>query len=385
MQNIRTITTRPSGGRLFFHGRAGTLFGFYVVNLFLTIITLGVYYFWARVKIRAYLLSQTEYDGDRFTWHGTGKELLVGFIKIAALFLILFGATLAIRFGWHHPAREPLLSLGGYIIWLFLIPAAMVGARRYRLSRVSWRGIRFSFRGRAREFIRIFIGGALLSVITAGLYYPFFQSDMRRYLVNHSFFGTVPFVYDGRGRDLFTRFLLTLVLAVGIIGGAFVLSPVHIPSRSFRLPAPLAGIAPTAGAPTPGGMTPIDPKVMLPFIAYMLFSVIVLFILWLWYAAYRHRYYWAHTSFAGARFRSTVFAGRLFWLTYTNQLLFGVTLGLALPWVLTRNLRFLFANVSLEGPLNLAAIQQDARAASAAGGALGDAVDIGFLDVDLAV
>ena len=84
MQNIRTITTRPSGGRLFFHGRAGTLFAFYVVNLFLTIITLGVYYFWARVKIRAYLLSQTEFDGDRFTWHGTGKELLVGFIKIAA-------------------------------------------------------------------------------------------------------------------------------------------------------------------------------------------------------------------------------------------------------------------------------------------------------------
>src|SRR5207302_81325 len=133
------------------------------------------------------------------------------------------------------------------------------------------------------------------------------------------------------------------------------------------------------------GRTPIDVQAILPFMAYMLFSVIVLLILWFWYAAYRHRYYWAHTSFAGARFRSTVFAGRLIWLMFTNQLLFGVTLGLALPWLLTRNLRFLFANVSLEGPLDLAAIQQDVQAASAAGGALGDALDIGFLDVDLAI
>src|SRR5207245_6782903 len=108
-------------------------------------------------------------------------------------------------------------------------------------------------------------------------------------------------------------------------------------------------------------------------------------VLWFWYAAYRHRYYWAHTSFAGAPFRSTVFAAGLIWLTFTNLLLIGVTLGLALPWVLTRNLRFVFANVSLEGPLDLAAIQQDAQAASTTGGALGDALDIGFFDVDLAI
>lgn len=117
----------------------------------------------------------------------------------------------------------------------------------------------------------------------------------------------------------------------------------------------------------------------------MILMFVILVVLWFWYAAYRNRYYWAHTSFGGTRFRSTIFAARLMWLTLTNLLLTLVTLGLALPWVVTRTLRFFFANVSLEGPVDLAAIQQDAQAASAAGGALGDALDIGFLDIDLAV
>lgn len=65
-----------------------------------------------------------------------------------------------------------------YGFTLVITPVAIVGSRRYRLSRASWRGIRFSFEGRAREFARIFIPGALLSCLTLGLYYPFFHNTM---------------------------------------------------------------------------------------------------------------------------------------------------------------------------------------------------------------
>ena len=349
----------PPGRRLFFHGDGFTLLGIYIINLVLTVVTLGLYYPWARTRIRTYLLSQTEFEADRFAWHGSGKELLIGFIKIAVLFLILSGAAAVVRFGWHHPAREAALTLAGYLIGLVLVPIGMVGARRYRLSRVSWRGIRFSFRGRAREFVRVFIPGVLLSTMTLGLYYPFFQNNMRRYLVNHSFFGTVPFVYNGRGRDLFMRLLLTLGLAIAVVGGLGFLYIFR--STSVGADAAIVGIG------------------------FAVISVGMLGISWFWYAAYRHRYYWAHTSFAGTYFRSTVFAARLLGLTLTNLLLGVITLGLALPWVLIRNLRFFFANVGLEAPLDLAAIHQDAQAASATGEALGDALDIGFFDVDLAI
>lgn len=368
-----------SGRRLAFHGDGFTLFGLYVVNLLLTLITLGVYFSWARTRIRSYLLSQTEFDADRFAWHGTGKELFIGFLKVAALFLILYAVAAAVRFGWHHPAAEVVLRLGGYIVGLILVPVAIVGARRYRMSRVSWRGIRFSFRGRAREFVRIFIAGTLLSIVTLGLYYPVFLNNMRLYLVNRTFFGATPFQYDGRGRDLFWRFLLALVLTIAAFGGLGALLIFALKRARGAL------LAPAAIARAPVALPPVPTPVLGIIAGAVILSLVILITVWFWYAAYRNRYYWGHTSFAGARFRSTVTAPRLMGLTFINLLLTGVTVGLALPWVLIRILRFIFANVSLEGPVDLAAIQQDAQAASAAGGALGDAMDIGFFDVDLGI
>src|SRR5207237_185661 len=82
------------------------------------------------------------------------------------------------------------------------IPVAMVGARRYRLSRTSWRGIRFSLRASTREFISIWVRGWLLTSLTLGLYYPFFVTSQQRFLTGHMWFGSQRFTFDGRGRDL---------------------------------------------------------------------------------------------------------------------------------------------------------------------------------------
>jgi uncharacterized membrane protein YjgN (DUF898 family) len=379
---IGTAASGPApspSGRLSFHGDGTTLFGLYIITLFLTLITLGVYYFWARTRIRSYILSQIEFEADRFAWHGTGKELFLGFLKIAVFFLVLYAVAAAIRFGWHHPAAEPVLRLGGTIIGLFLVPIAMVGARRYRLSRASWRGIRFSFRGRAREFVRVFIAGTLLSALTLGLYYPVFLNNMRRYLVNQSYFGTSPFLYDGRGKDLFWRFLLVLVIAIAGIGSLAGLLIFTIRNISGVAVAPM-GFAGAPHVPRPETARAFGIIVGIPILFVILLSFI-----WFWYAAYRNRYYWGHTSFAGVHFRSTVSVLGLMKLTAINLLLIVVTLGLALPWVLVRKLRFVFANVSLEGPVDLSAIQQDTQDASPVGGALGDILDIGFFNVDLGI
>ncbi len=58
---------------------------------------------------------------------------------------------------------------------IFLIPFVTVASRRYRMSRTSWRGTRFSFRGRVWDFFKVFMGGSLLSTVTLGLYYLFLQ------------------------------------------------------------------------------------------------------------------------------------------------------------------------------------------------------------------
>jgi hypothetical protein len=61
-----------------FHGSGGELFGVYIVNLCLTLVTLGLYRFWARVQVLRYLWSQTAFAGDHFAYYGTGKELWKG-------------------------------------------------------------------------------------------------------------------------------------------------------------------------------------------------------------------------------------------------------------------------------------------------------------------
>jgi uncharacterized membrane protein YjgN (DUF898 family) len=148
-----------------FQGNGGTLFGIQLVNLLLIIVTLGVYYFWAKTRVRVYTWSQVDFDSDRFAYHGTGKEILKGWLKAALIFGIPFFAlqNIPVFIG----APQPYIIACGLISFLILsifIPVATVGSRRYRLSRTSLRGIRFSFRGKWREYAKIFFACSSLTI-----------------------------------------------------------------------------------------------------------------------------------------------------------------------------------------------------------------------------
>ena len=212
-----------------FHGRGGSLFGIQIVNLFLSLITFGIYSFWGRVKVRRYLASQTEFGGDRFAYHGTGQELMIGWAKAMVLFGIpLFVlAVLQVIVGMESDLFDVLQILIYIVVGIF-IPVAMVNARRYRLSRLSWRGVRFSFRGGVRDFMAIYIKGWLLTVVSLGFYYPFWQTRRQTFMVAEfllrqseiRFRRPWPrslldfcFAYDPDPADVFS--LLVLVLGAG--------------------------------------------------------------------------------------------------------------------------------------------------------------------------
>jgi uncharacterized membrane protein YjgN (DUF898 family) len=306
--------------RMSFHGTGGSLFGIHIVNLFLTVVTLGFYYFWGKVKVRSYLLSQTELEGDRFAYHGTGKELLFGSLK-AVLFvgLPLMVLNVVMSLLAASPIIEAIVGFLSSVLIMAFLPVAIVGARRYRLSRTSWRGVRFSFRGGVREFVTLFLWGSLLSTVTLGLYYPIFDARRHGFLVSHSYLGNRVFSFDGKGRDLIGWYLLTLLLTLPTLG-----------------------------------------------------------LCWFWFAARKQRYYWDHTAFGPARFHSAVTGGRLLMFSLGNMLLLVVTLGLGWPWISARGIRFTFTYLTLDGPLDLASIQQEAQTASATGEGLASLLDAGF-------
>ena len=306
--------------RLFFHGSGGSLLGIQIVNVFLTLITLGVYHFWGKVRVRSYLFSGSEFDGDRFAYHGTGRELLLGTLKAVLVFGLPIVGLNVIRDVLDVPL---LLKFGAGLLSAILLfvffPIAMVGARRYRLGRTSWRGIRFSFRGRVWEMIKIFIVGTFFTGVTFGLYYPFFLVTRQTFMVSHSYFGSERFGFDGRGQDLFGPYVISILLTL-----------------------------PTAG------------------------------LCWVWYIARKRRYFWNHTAFGAARFSCTVTGAALLGLWAVNVLLLVCTLGLAWPWVRVRNIHFAYRNLALLGPLDLARIQQEAQQVSAIGEGLSGFFDSGF-------
>jgi uncharacterized membrane protein YjgN (DUF898 family) len=306
--------------RFAFAGSGWSLAGISAINWLLTLLTLGVYYFWGKVRVRRYLTGQTEFAGDRFAFHGTGKELLLGWLKV----LLVFGLPVAaLNLLASLGALGPMLQIGlgvlTSLIFVLFIPVATVGARRYRLSRTSWREIRFSFRGQATQYIRIYFTGWLLSLLTLGIYYPYF--DIRRYefLTSHAYLGNQSFRFSGSGRDLLPSFLGCLLLTVPTLG-----------------------------------------------------------LCWFWWSAKRQRYLWDRTGLGEAHFRCTIRAGALLGLTVTNLLLILLTLGCAWPWTRIRSLRFLLRNLSLEGFVDFDRIRQDAQTADAAGEALAGFLDVGF-------
>lgn len=100
---------------------------------------------------------------------------------------------------------------------------------------------------------------------------------------------------------------------------------------------------------------------------------------WLWivYIAERRRFVWNHTKFGNAQFTSTIEGGELGRLYGVNALLAVVSLGLALPWIRVRSVRYNLEHLKLQGSVNLTGVVQDAQNAAPTGEELA-----GFFDVD---
>ncbi len=320
------VGTQPSRGpspqvhKPRFLGAGGSLFGMHVVNVCLTIVTLSIYSFWAKVRVRRYLYSQTQFAGDRFAYHGTGQELLNGASKATLVFglpyMVLSNAPLVL--GGGGPVFWVTQVLSTLVVLVFL-PVAIIGARRYRLSRSSWRGIRFSFRGKAVPFITLFVKGALLTGLTLGAYYPVFDLKRQAHLVNHSYIGNQSFSFDGEDWGLATTFVCSTILIPLTLG-----------------------------------------------------------LSWFWYLAARQRYVWNHTSLGNARFACTMQGWPLAKLRIGNVLLLAGSLGLAWPWTTVRNARFTMSTLSLKGLVDVDGILQDTQSASTTGEGLSGFLDGGF-------
>ena len=177
-----------------FVGRGKTFWRLLSIGAVLLMFTLGLYRFWLTTDIRRYLWSNTELAGESFEYAGTAYELLLGFLIALAVLVPFYAAffllTLAPGNTW---------SLLGLLILIFLGQYAVYRARRYRLTRTIYRGVRFHQTGSAVLYSVCAVLWWALIILSAGLAYPFAQSQLEHFKMRHTFFGNLPGRFEGSG------------------------------------------------------------------------------------------------------------------------------------------------------------------------------------------
>ena len=141
-----------------------------LVNLLLTLVTLGIYRFWAMARVRRYLWSNTRIIDDELEWTGTGGEMFIGFLMVMGILILAVAAI----FGISYAIGEWFLLIGGLAFYVFIFWAfnfAQFRALRYRLSRTYWRGIRGGSEDNGVSygwfaFGRLIAAGITLSIMT---------------------------------------------------------------------------------------------------------------------------------------------------------------------------------------------------------------------------
>lgn len=189
-----------------FDARLYRIYLLQLLNTVMNILTLGVYVFWGRTRIRRYLVHSFSLDGDRLEYVGRGGELFKGFLKSLPIILPLF---LGLAF-WDSE-QDPWANI--LLIPLFyLIAVAQYAALRYRISRTSWRGIRGKLGGSALRYGGYWLWLTLLNLLTLGLLMPIFDRKLYQYKVRQASWGNQPLRYEGRLGPLMKSHLITGLL-----------------------------------------------------------------------------------------------------------------------------------------------------------------------------
>ncbi|TXC85175.1 YjgN family protein [Luteibaculum oceani] len=200
-----------------FKGNGWNIFEIKLVNFFLCLFTLNIYYPWAKIRLLNYLYGETEFFGHKLQFVGKGSELFKGYIKAFVLILIVY-ALYFLAVDSQDPELSLLASISLMVFFAILIPLAIHGSVKYRMAKTEWKGIRGGYRGDRMELIKICVFGVLLSVLTLGIYSPWFLTDLRSYLINNLRMGSIKLKFVGRGTDYFWICFKGLLLGVLTLG-----------------------------------------------------------------------------------------------------------------------------------------------------------------------
>ena len=276
----------PSAISFQFTGQTGEYFRIWIVNICLSILTLGIYSAWAKVRRKRYFYGNTLLNQSAFEYLADPKAILKGRI-------IVFAAFVA-----YAVVKEiiPLIGILLLLAFLGVLPWLVIRASSFNARNSTHRNVRFGFRAEYRETSSFLTIPVFLVPLTLGLIYPYYVYRKKKFFLEHSSYGKTPFTFGASpGAYYMVYFKVVLMFVLFLVGSVF----------TFGI-----------------GAIPL----------YILF------------AAYRDgavaRLTWNNTTLADLRFECAWSTGGLFKLYFLNSLGIIVSVGLLVPWAAVRTARY---------------------------------------------
>ncbi len=213
---------QPASLPFSFHGRGGEYFRNWIVNILLTIVTLGIYSAWAKVRNAQYFHGHTELAGSRFAYLAKPLTILKGRLIAVAVFAI-------------YTFVSNIYPIAGMLLLLLLIaalPWVVVRSLRFRRRMTAWRNIRFGFDGGQWPAAQAFILWPLAGVLTFGLLVPVALYKQSEFIINNTRYGTARLSLEPCARAFYKIYLLAAGILIGalLIGGVlnFLFAPLSM-------------------------------------------------------------------------------------------------------------------------------------------------------------
>jgi len=181
-----------------FHGTSREYFGIWIVNLLLSIVTLGIYSAWAKVRRLTYFNNKTEIQGYSFGYHATGSQILKGrVVAFVALIAINIISQIA-------PVAGGILAIS----LLFALPWFLNSSLKFGARMTSYRNIRLDWHGTYWKTFLFFLIGPLIGIVSFGLLYPLFSKKYYQYYATHHSYGTTRFESEPKTSSFYFAFLI---------------------------------------------------------------------------------------------------------------------------------------------------------------------------------
>ncbi|MFH1122832.1 MAG: YjgN family protein [Pseudomonadota bacterium] len=283
-----------------FNGGGTEYFKIWLVNVLLSIVTLGIYSAWAKVRRKQYFYGSTRLHGSSFEYLADPMKILKGRLIVAGFFIV-------------YSVLSELNVVAGVLmslIFVVALPWLIVRSLSFNARNSAFRNIRFCFDGDIKEAAKVYVLWPIVGFFTLGILFPYVYFRQRKFIVENSSYGTTKFTFTA-GRNDYYRIAFGALIPVGIgivlvVGAGFLFIPIAL-----------------------------------------LIGLVLYLYMFAYYSVKTTNLLYNSSQLSDHRFRANLDTFEYLLIVITNSLGTAVTLGLFHPWARVRALRYKLAHLSL--------------------------------------